>query len=221
MSAATPQGRITRSVKRLDELTHQYSGIGGWDNLINALGNYAPTMIWNRDREDRELYTFGNGRAVTTALYNAELAELANAYDYAQARRGDPRRVYRSGDWPQSAIIPVTSHGLLVGDGVELEINQSLRDGWVIAVIGEEVLFTYEMPAGRIFLGIHTYKPENPNLRGGAIYRSVSVRSLSKRWQQAIVDQQGNLSVDDVIQSTHHTANWAPQWLRDYDLATS
>ena len=49
----------------------------------------------------------------------------------------------------------------------------------------------------------------------------MSVRSLSKRWQQAIVDQQGNLSVDDVIQSTHHTANWAPQWLRDYDLATS
>ena len=58
----------------LDELVREVSGFASFQDLLDAKGGYEPTMRISE---------------------NPRLAELADAYDTAQAERGDDRRAYR------------------------------------------------------------------------------------------------------------------------------
>jgi hypothetical protein len=70
--------------------------------------------------------------------------------------------------------------------------NQAKRRCEIQAVLGEEILFSYTMPRGAVYLGIGRWI--------GADYeripsRSVPVRSLPKKWREAVDAQNGELPV--------------------------
>lgn len=70
----------------LDPLTRDLTGFVSFDAMINAAGDYRPTMrVRPCSRSSAEIR-----RAARTAI-------LADAYDAAQAERGDARRAYRGG----------------------------------------------------------------------------------------------------------------------------
>lgn len=70
------QATRTTDAARLDSLTRKHSAFASFDEMLNALGGYRPSMHTHDWRND-------------------ELKELAEAYDKAQAARGDDRRVFR------------------------------------------------------------------------------------------------------------------------------
>ena len=59
-------------------LTQKHTAFGSFRGLLDALGGYHPSLICS----DPE--------------HGAERTDLADQYDAAQARRGDPRRALRS-----------------------------------------------------------------------------------------------------------------------------
>jgi hypothetical protein len=62
--------------KRTDALTRKFTVFNTFNQLLNAPGNYRPTLL-------------------ISDIGSSEKLELANAYDAAQAARGDRRRVFR------------------------------------------------------------------------------------------------------------------------------
>jgi len=70
------------SSERLDKITRKISAFDSFQSLLDALGNYRPSLRCNPAR----------GQKMTKF---ADERELADAYDAAQAARGDNRRVYR------------------------------------------------------------------------------------------------------------------------------
>ena len=67
------------------------------------------------------------------------------------------------------------------GDCLSVFINQGDREACVLAAIGDEVLVEYEMPSGSTALyAAHRETPETPK-------RSVSYRTLPRKWRQAII----------------------------------
>ena len=64
---------------RADELTKKHTAFADFSDMLNALGNYRPSLYIKRK----------------PLVHQHELRELADAYDAAQAERGDDRRAYR------------------------------------------------------------------------------------------------------------------------------
>jgi hypothetical protein len=66
------------------------------------------------------------------------------------------------------------------GDRLELDVNQGWREAWVLAVVDDEALVEYRMPAGTTAMQIIQ------NNRRSHYGRSVSYRSCPLFWQRAI-----------------------------------
>jgi len=71
-----------------------------------------------------------------------------------------------------------------VGEPLTVERNQGDRDATVLAVDGLRMLIEYEMPNGSTSL--NEVSMEDP----GGRYRSVAYRSLSKRWQTILIENE-------------------------------
>lgn len=71
--------------------------------------------------------------------------------------------------------------------------NQGRRRCEVQAVLGHELLFSYTMPRGAVYLGIGTWLGNSEDPAIGS--RSVPVRSLPKKWREAVDQQNGELPV--------------------------
>lgn len=69
-------------MKNLDQLTKEISAFDSFQDLIDAKGCYYPSL---RCKPCKNI----------PSNYTAKCQELANAYDKAQAERGDHRRAYR------------------------------------------------------------------------------------------------------------------------------
>ena len=65
----------------LDKLVRKHSGFSSFSDLIDAKGDYRPTIATAR---------------MTGTQVGLELVTIANAYDAEQQARGDERRAYRS-----------------------------------------------------------------------------------------------------------------------------
>lgn len=66
-----------------------------------------------------------------------------------------------------------------VGQELQVEANQGIRDGTVLAVCGTQVLIEYEMPAGR------TYGRILDVLKPGW-YRAVCMSNLPAKWEKEL-----------------------------------
>jgi hypothetical protein len=75
---------------------------------------------------------------------------------------------------PAEYLAPIPAFG----DTFLVNFNQGDRHAKVLAVIGDEMLYDYEMPGGKVFMRIA------PIQGGGG--RSVSEASLPKKWRDAI-----------------------------------
>lgn len=82
----------------LDRITRSYTAFGSFWLLVNAAGNYRPSLLRAPERayNRNEPVYLPDHRQVTREVYYAELDFLAIAYDLAQEQRGDSRRAYRS-----------------------------------------------------------------------------------------------------------------------------
>jgi hypothetical protein len=78
------QSAYNSDAAQLDRLVAYYTGFKTLEQMLNAAGGYRPTI-----RCTREV----NARASEKEL--ADLLAIADAYDAAQAERGDPRRAFR------------------------------------------------------------------------------------------------------------------------------
>jgi len=70
--------RTALPAKRIGALTLRHTAFYSFRGLINADGGYRPSL------------------RVNDPIDGVDLTELADAYDHAQAARGDPRRAFRS-----------------------------------------------------------------------------------------------------------------------------
>lgn len=70
----------------LDNLTRDLTAWGSFDAMLNAGGGYRPS-----------LYVRPHNRSHAEVRRAARTEVLADAYDAAQAARGDERRAYRGG----------------------------------------------------------------------------------------------------------------------------
>ncbi len=102
-----------------------------------------------------------------------------------------------TGSMGKKAYARVTAHweGFLANNGVqplecqdltEVEANQGMRPADVLAVMGEECIVEYQMPAGTTALRIlRTYQGD------AGPYRSVSYTACPNKWRKAILKQSG------------------------------
>lgn len=74
-------------------------------------------------------------------------------------------------------------HAEKAGDTITIHANQAGRDGTIVARLGDEIMVEYTMPAGTSAL-------RQINLNTGR-EKSVSYRSLTTKWGNAIEDQTG------------------------------
>lgn len=68
------------------------------------------------------------------------------------------------------------------GEEFTVNWNQGDRPARVLAVLGHEMLYDYEMPAGKVFMRICYIGCESDG-------RSVSEESLPKKWRKAMEEQ--------------------------------
>ena len=73
-----------QNLDNLNAITSRLTAFASFAALLDAAGNYRPTI-----RCTREVNRFAKKQEL------ADLLTLANAYDQAQAARGDARRAYR------------------------------------------------------------------------------------------------------------------------------
>ncbi len=66
--------------RNVDALVSMHSGFSSLADMLNAHPSYTPTLATTRAKDPREC---------------AELKDIADAYDAAQAAKGDARRAYR------------------------------------------------------------------------------------------------------------------------------
>jgi len=84
---------------------------------------------------------------------------------------------------------PTVAPAIAAGDDVDVFVNQATREGWVLAVLGDEYILEYTMPKGTTALQIR--RVDGGNVKDGkwhGSYRNVSYKALPTRWLQAIVD---------------------------------
>ena len=177
---------VTKNRHTLNEFTVRHTAFSDFSDLVTAKGNYSPSIYW-----PTEGGTFAHGETLTAERRGYELAVLANSYDQYMASHGDPRRAYRGGNWPAEMIVKPSAHGLFAGDGMSEFINQAERYGYVLATSGDDILWVYEMPAGRKFLTVLTY--------GRQRSKPVSLKSLPKRWVKAMIEQGAAFTLDDAL----------------------
>jgi hypothetical protein len=65
-----------------------------------------------------------------------------------------------------------------VGDSMTINANQGDRDATVLAVLGQEMLIEYDMPAGKTFLWIQNF------ITG--LHRSISRNALPLKWRKEL-----------------------------------
>jgi hypothetical protein len=68
-----------------------------------------------------------------------------------------------------------------VRDHLLIHVNQGERDAYVLAVVGDEALIEYEMPAGTTALWIIDANNPSPGCK-----RNVSYKSCPKKWLEAM-----------------------------------
>ena len=161
---------------KLDHLLRQHTAFDSVAHLLDARGNYRPTI---------ELSDYGR-------------LQLAAEYDKLQAERGDPRRAYtyrneamrqdqmqkdeREAYRMQSAnLMGATQTQYGPNDPLDVWVNQAEREATVLAVIGNEILVEYEMPNGTSALLQMTVDGRDLIRR-----RNVSYNSVPLRWLNAI-----------------------------------
>lgn len=127
------------------------------------------------------------------------MVSIADAYDAAQAARGDARRAYRYGEARQveaakpAAVqaAPETVESRCVG---RLWANQGYRDAEVLGVVDGRALVAYEMPAGRVFLwdvpASTTWRAMGGDRDGAIGIRNVSANNPPKRWAAVLAEWQ-------------------------------
>lgn len=69
---------------------------------------------------------------------------------------------------------------VVVGQRYDVEANQGMRDGTVVAVIGSEFLVEYHMPNGK------TYGRLLDLFKSEWDYRAVPMHNLPKKWNKAV-----------------------------------
>ena len=72
-----------------------------------------------------------------------------------------------------------------VGDDIQVEANQGTRDGVIIAIIGNEMLVEYEMPAGRTFL----ICGDEDKIIEPYVRRNYSYKNIPNKWVKAAYAQ--------------------------------
>lgn len=75
-----------------DQLTRRHTAFDSFEALINAGGNYRPSIL----SESATACILPCGEWITARRRRRELRELADIYDNAQQSRGDSRRAFRS-----------------------------------------------------------------------------------------------------------------------------
>ena len=76
----------------MDALTRELTAFDSFDALVNAAGNYRPTIL---------------------PRHGMRYVDLADAYDAFQADRGDPRRAWRGGGAPTPVLTESGPEGFL------------------------------------------------------------------------------------------------------------
>jgi hypothetical protein len=127
----------------LDKLTRELTGFDTFAQMLNAGGDYRPTILPQPDDRRYEM--------------------LADAYDGEQEYRGDPRRAYR-GQRPHSpAVLSVRFRGVPAGSGLTPDWLEAI---WAVNravphTFGEPVAFYYgnggwteEYPRFHVVVGI-------------------------------------------------------------------
>jgi hypothetical protein len=135
-----------------------------------------------------------------------DLLTLADAYDQAQAERGDDRRAYRYGmakrqptppsppPAPKAPPVPVTVAEASRG---RVWANQAKRAAVVLGIADGLALIEYEMPAGRTFLwevpADATWRqlsdPDNDGRYIGALrIRNIQAKRAPKRWHGVLAE---------------------------------
>lgn len=118
---------------------------------------------------------------------------MAECYDLLQELRGDDRRAHRyvNEAMRQSACDDAHGHALQMNSNpyhtdetMEVYSNQADREATVLAVIGDEILVEYEMPAGSTAMLQFT-------VLGGELRKrkNVAYNTCPKRWIAAMVEQ--------------------------------
>lgn len=111
------------------------------------------------------------------------------------------------------------------GDTFAREFNQADRDCIVLAWLANQTLFYYEMPAGRIFLGIEDGTTGKT--------RPISLKAMPSKWIKAIKQQGGQFTIEMALANfgrhdrSEEDKQWfikyrVPQWIKDlnnYDKA--
>jgi len=156
------------TTRTLNRITREQTAFHDFADLVKARGKYRPTI----------------------ELSNWDRRRLAESYDRHQELFGDERRAYTYMNAAMAAAEREDDHELALklnenpyrpNDSIEVYSNQAMRDGWVLAVIGDEILIEYEMPAGTTAMLKFT-------VLGGKLrhMRNVSYRDCPKKWLAAI-----------------------------------
>ena len=164
MDRATRHGRDLR----MKRIVRQETAFGSMEEMMDAGGNYRPTI------ECSEFIRY----------------LMAEDYDRLQAERGDDRRAHRyvNEAMRQSDVNRQHEIGAVMNvnqytadDFMTVWVNQAPRDANVLAVIDDQILIEYAMPAGTSALLQYT-------IVGGRRrkMRNVNYNTCPKRWINAI-----------------------------------
>lgn len=152
----------------IDALVRDNTGFSSLDDMLNAAGHYRPSCDVSR----------------------ANMRAIADAYDAAQAARGDERRAYRYNRGPR------------VGDRGEVWSNQANRACEVIATHAEDtsgalMLLVYTMPNGREYflecphVALRALADDNGYESVRYSCKPIAVKSAPIRWRAAIAAHLG------------------------------
>jgi hypothetical protein len=149
--------------------------LGGLRIALNAETETSPWFVYRGGCHvalikgtERILLAVENGPAIVAGLRTAVAGIVA-------ANKGAVLAVKaHADDAPTVALVAQ------LGDIWDVYANQGLREGWVLAVIGNDVLVEYTMPKGTTALRI-------VKTSGLAGFQNVSYRNVPRKWLEAIV----------------------------------
>ncbi len=123
-------------------------------------------------------------------------------------------------------------------DSFSIFLNQAERLGWVLAVIGNEYLGAYVMPAGRVFVILQRLDGGDvrPGRSHNAGYKAMNIKTMPRKWVDAIRAQGGSFTIENALDNMGYNliednrgkvdhfqterrdwgrANKVPQWVKD------
>lgn len=156
--------RLPLKMAQINHIVVRQTAFGSMDEMRHAKGDYRPSI----ECSNRSRYL------------------MAESYDLLQKLHGDDRRAYRyvNDAMLQANIVKCHESALITNenpyganDGLEVYSNQAMRDATVLAVLGDDILIEYEMPAGSTALLQYT-------VRGGELsaMKNVNYNTCPKRW---------------------------------------